>query len=240
MLELKINKKPTLEICKMGCDTELHAKLNNYELTKCAFQKHKTTAVIGIPGSGKSSLVWSWFRSRNILKKCFTRIYYICPANSQGSMEDNIFSKLPENQIFHELNGDVLQEIIDYAKESEKDEKICIIIDDMASQLKNHDVQKALKQIAMNKRHMHIYQTFILSQTWRSVPLEVRRLYDNIFLFKVGANDLQNIFDESLQVYKNHSVEIQKMVFDKKHEYLYISLDNGRLFKCFDEIIFSD
>jgi len=239
-LELKINKKPNLEVCKMGCDVELHPKLNKYEMTQCCFQKHKTTAVIGLPGSGKSSLVWSWFKSSKMLKKCFTRIYYICPANSQGSMEDNIFSKLPEEQIFHELDGNVLQDIINYCKSSEKDEKICIIIDDMASQLKNVDVQKCLKEISMNKRHMHVFQTIIMSQTWRSLPKEVRRLLDGIFLFKTGVDDLKGIFDEVLESYKHLAMEIQKMVFDKKHEYLYISLGDGRLFKCFDEIIFSD
>jgi len=239
MISIKEHDKPELPICKMACDIKLHDKLDKYELTKCAFQKHRTTAIIGLPSQGKSSLVWSWFKSPRVLKKCFTKIFYIAPANSIASMEDNIFSKLPDNQIFNELNGDVLDEIIDYCKNSETDEKICIIIDDMASSLKDYQVQKALKHIAMNKRHYHIFQTIIMSQTWKSVPMEVRRLYDNIFLFKVGADDLKNIFDESLQSVKHLAMEIQKLVFDKKYNYLYISLSDNRLFKGFDELIFS-
>ena len=78
-----------------------------------------------------------------------------------------------------------------------------------------------------------------MSQTWKSVPMEVRRLYDNIFLFKVGGNDLATIFDESLQAYKHLAMEIQKLVFDKKYNYLYISLSDNRLFKNWDELIFS-
>jgi hypothetical protein len=240
MIQIKKNSKPDLPICKMSCDIKLHEKLDKYELTKCAFQKHKTTSIIGLPSQGKSSLVWSWFKSRKVLSKCFTRIYYIAPANSIGSMEDNIFSKLPDNQVYNELNGEVLDEIIEFCKNSDTDEKICIIIDDMASQLKNHDVQLKLKQIAMNKRHYHIFQTIIMSQTWTSVPKEVRRLYDNIFLFKVGGNDLATIFDEALQSYKHLAGEIQKLVFDKKYEYLYISLSDNRLFKGWDELIFEE
>lgn len=238
MISIKEHEKPELPICKMACDVKLHEKLEKYELTKCAFQKHKTTGIIGLPGSSKSSLVWSWFKSPKVLKKCFTKIFYIAPANSIASMEDNIFSALPDNQIFNELNGAVLEEIIDYCKNSETDEKICIIIDDMASSLKDFEVQKALKHIAMNKRHYHIFQTIIISQTWKSVPMEVRRLYDNIFLFKVGADDLKNIFDETLQAYKHLAMEITKLVFDKKYQYLYISLSDNRLFKCWDELIF--
>jgi len=240
MISIKENEKPNLPICKMSCDVKLHEKLDKYELTKCAFQKHRTTAIIGKPGEGKSSLIYSLMKSRKVLSKCFTRIYYIAPSNSINSMEDNIFSKLPDDQVFNELNGDVLDEIIEYCKNSEPDEKIAIIIDDMASQLKNYDVQVKLKQIAMNKRHYHIFQTIIMSQTWKSVPMEVRRLYDNIFLFRVGADDLKNIFDESLQSYKHLAMEIQKLVFDKKYNYLYISLSDNRLFKNWDELIFSD
>ena len=240
MISIKEHNKPKLPICKMSCDIKLHDKLDDYELTRCAFQKHRTTAIIGKPGEGKSSLIYSFMKSRKVLAKCFTRIYYIAPANSIASMEDNIFSKLPDDQVYNELNGDVLDEIIEYCKNSETDEKICIIIDDMASQLKNHDVQNKLKHIEMNKRHYHIFQTIIMSQTWKSVPMEVRRLYDNIFLFKVGGNDLATIFDESLQSYKHLAMEIQKLVFDKKYNYLYISLSDNRLFKGFDELIFSD
>lgn len=239
MISIIEHDKPELPICKMACDIKLHDKLDKYELTKCAFQKHRTTAIIGLPSQGKSSLVWSWFKSPRVLKKCFTKIFYIAPANSIASMEDNIFSSLPDNQVYNELNGGILDEIIDYCKNSETDEKICIIIDDMASSLKDYEVQKALKHIAMNKRHYHIFQTIIMSQTWKSVPMEVRRLYDNIFLFKVGGNDLATIFDESLQSYKHMAMEIQKLVFDKKYNYLYISLSDNRLFKGFDELIFS-
>jgi hypothetical protein len=115
--------------------------------------------------------------------------------------------------------------------------KYAIIIDDMASQLKNGDVQKALKQIAMNKRHLGIYSTFIMSQTWKSVPFEVRRLYSNIILFKVSPDEMESIFTETLPQYKSISQDIQKIVYDKPHEYLVINTETGRLFKKFDELI---
>tara|TARA_R110000764_G_scaffold206544_1_gene291927 strand:- start:126 stop:605 length:480 start_codon:yes stop_codon:yes gene_type:complete len=157
-----------------------------------------------------------------------------------NSMDDNIFSKLPENQIFHELNAEILDEIIERAKNREDGDKIAIIIDDMASQLKNGDVQKALKQIAMNKRHLGIFSTFIMSQTFFSIPKEVRRLIDNYFLFKVGKDDMENIFTEILPQYKSISEDIQKIVYDKPHEYLVINTESGRLFKKFDELIIND
>ncbi len=239
-ITLKKHQKPDLPLCVMSCDKPLHEKLNKYEMTKTCMNKHHTCAIIGKPGQGKSSLVYSFFKSKNMLKKCFDTIFYICPPNSAGSMEDSIFSKLPEDQIFDELTGDVLDTIIQRAKDREDGDKIAIIIDDMASQLKNGDVQKALKQIAMNKRHLGIYATFILSQTWKSVPFEVRRLYDNIIVFKVSPDEMETMFVETLPQYKDYSNAIQKLVYNKPHEYLIINTGSGRLFKKFDEIIIND
>ena len=236
-ITIKKNSKPSLPLCVMSCDKPLHEKLNKYEMTKTCLNKHHTTAIIGKPGQGKSSLMYSFMKSKNLLKKCFNTLFYIAPANSMNSMDDNIFSKLPEDQIFTELNGEILDEIIERAKNREDGDKICLIIDDMASQLKNGDVQKALKQIAMNKRHLGIYSTFIMSQTWKSVPFEVRRLYSNIILFKVSPDEMESIFNETLPQNKSISQDIQKIVYDKPHEYLVINTETGRLFKKFDELL---
>ena len=190
----------------MNCDKPLHEKLNKYDMYNVAFNKASSTLIVGRPGQGKSSLLYSFFKSKDCLKKCFDHIFYICPSNSMASMQDNIFKDLPDNQIFDELDGDILDEIIERTMNREdKDEKTAIIIDDMGSKLKNNQVQQRLKQIAQNKRHMGIYQTFILVQTWKSVPTEIRRLLDNIFLFKVGPNDMMSIMDEILPQYKEKS-----------------------------------
>ena len=238
-ISIKEHEKPPLAICKMKCDTLLHEKLEQYELLKF-LNRHTTTAIIGKPKQGKSSLVWSLFKSRKALKKTYTKIFYIAPIASMSSMDDNIFSALPDEQIYNELNGEVLAEIIHFAKHSDVDEKICIVIDDMGSQLKRPDVIQGLREIAMNKRHYHIFNTLILQQTWKSAPLEVRRLYDNIILFKVGQNDLNNVFEEVLQSYKDKVLEISKLVFNKPYQFLFINVESGRLFKSWDELVFSD
>jgi hypothetical protein len=208
-------------------------------MTKTCLNKHHTTAIIGKPGQGKSSLLYSFFKG-NLLKKCYNTVFYIAPASSLKSMQDDIFSKLPDDQIFTELNGEVLDEIIERAKNREDGDKICIIIDDMASQLKNSDVVSRIKLLCMNRRHMGLYSLFIMSQTWKSVPFEVRRLYSNIFLFKVSPDEMETIFTETLPQYKPISNDIQKIVFNQAHEYLVINTESGRLFKKFDELIIND
>ena len=34
MIHIKHNKKPPLLVCQMNCDKQLHAKLNDYEMTR--------------------------------------------------------------------------------------------------------------------------------------------------------------------------------------------------------------
>jgi hypothetical protein len=238
MLHIKENNKPHLKQCEMVCDVKLHSKLDQWEMMAHCFQTQSTTAVIGKPRSGKSS--WLYSMMTGPLKRCFTKIFYICPPNSASSQKDNVFLTLPDEQIFTELDEECLDTIIGYCEGSDKDEKICIVIDDMAFALKNPEVQKALKKIAFNKRHLHIFQTFIISQTWSSVPKEVRRLYDNIILFKVGANDMKTLIEECCPDKLPYADSLVKLIYDKPHQYAVIRLDSGKWFKMFDEIIFPE
>ena len=233
--------KPPLQICHMNCDKPLHPKLDKYPMTQCCFQKHATTCILGKPGSGKSSYIYSMFKSKNALKKCFDKIYYICPASSIDSMSDNIFSKLPDDQVYNELDGEVLDEIIAKCENREDGDKICLIIDDMGSQIKRADVQVRLKKIAQNKRHMNIYQCFLLLQTWKSAPFEIRRLYDNIITFKVSPDEMESIMTEAIPQYKPVAREIQKIVFDNQpHSYLAINTGTGTLFKNWNQLIVNE
>ena len=46
--------------------------------------------------------------------------------------------------------------------------------------------------------------------------------------------------DEIIEGHKNEIEAIIKLVFDKPYNYLFINTDSQRMFKNFDEIIFSD
>jgi hypothetical protein len=72
------------------------------------------------------------------------------------------------------------------------------------------------------------------------VPKELRRLWDNIFVFRVSKDELKNIFDEVVEQKKELTEDIAKLVFDKPYEYLFINTDSQRLFKGFDEIVIEE
>ena len=235
MLSIKKNNKPDLTICKMNCDNGLHKKLDEYDLTKF-MNGHHTNLFIGKPRSGKTSLLYSLFKSKKLFKKVFQKIYLFQPSASRSSMTDNIFSVLPEEQKFDDLTFDNLNRVMEEIKLEDKTTNTCIIFDDMTAYLKNPDIKLLMKELIFNRRHLHV-SIFFLVQTYKSIEKDIRKLFSNIFIFKVSKNELETIFEEIVEIDKKYIQPISSLVYDEPYKYLFINLESQRFFKEFDEII---
>ena len=133
-MKIQKNKAPKLKPCKMNCDSGLHKKLDNYELSKF-MNTHATNLFIGKPGSGKTSLVVSLFQSKNVFYDVFHNIYLFQPSHSRASMEDDIFDSI-ENK-YDELTYENLEEVMNQIKEEDPKFCNCIIFDDQTAYLKD-------------------------------------------------------------------------------------------------------
>lgn len=235
-LSIKKNDKPDLTICKMKCDNLLHEKLEYYELTSF-MNAHCTNLLIGKPKSGKTALIYSFFKSKFLFKKIFTKIFIFQPSASRGSMSDNIFGQLPEEQIFDELSYDNLKSVIDVIKTEDPSHKLCIIMDDMTAYLKNKETLQLLKELIFNRRHLHV-SVFFLVQTWKSVEKDIRKLFNNIFIFKVSKQELEDIGEEVIERDKKLLPLISKLVYNEPYKYIFLNTESQRMFSGFDEIIF--
>lgn len=240
MITLQKNKKPKLKTCEMVCDKELNSKLNKYELTKF-LNSHTTNLLIGKPKSGKTSLLYSFFQSSKCLKKCFHNIYLFQPSHSRGSMKDKLFDKLPDDQKFEELDYESLVEVMDRIKMSDPDHNNAIIFDDMTAYLKDYHVEKLLKELVFNRRHLRT-SIYFLCQTYISVPKDLRKLFSNLFIFRVSKNELKLMFEELIEDKSKVNLisDITKLVFDKPHQFLFVNTDSQRFFKNFDELVFKN
>lgn len=234
-ITIKINEKPHLPKCDFLCDVPLAEKLNEYELTRF-MNSHSTNLFIGKPSSGKTSLLYSFFKSKKLFKKVFHNIYVFQPSRSRQSMSDKLFDTLPADQLYEELDYENLNEVMSKCKASDSKENNAILFDDMGAYLKDTEILKLLKELIMNRRHLHV-SCFFLSQTYKSVPKEIRKLFSNIFLFRVSKHELEDVFSELIEQRKDDVLAISKLVFDKPFQYLFINTDTQRLFKGFDEII---
>ena len=238
MISIKKHKKPILTPCKMKCDQPLHKKLDKFELTKFLNQ-HTTNLLIGKPRSGKTSLLFSLFENKEILRKVYHRIYVFQPSPSRSSMKNDIFGKLPPEQLFNELNFENLDLVMDEI-EATSDLNIAIIFDDVGASLKNFDTMNLMKKLIFNRRHLHT-SVFFLVQTYYSIPKDIRKLFSNIFVFRVNKNELATIFDEIVEDKEMVDIapQISKLIYDKPYNFMFINTDSQRIFKNFDELIIS-
>jgi len=239
MIRIKSNDKPTLPKCEMKCDNILHEKLNKYDLMTF-LNCHSMNLLIGKPKSGKTSLLHSMFQHKGLLRYCFTKVYLFQPVQSGSSINDSIFDTLPEDQIYNELTYDNLADVHMRIEEDAADGlSSCIIFDDVTAELKNKATLQLLKQLAFNRRHLRLSMYFLV-QTWFSCPKEIRRLWTNIFVFKVSKNELSNIWDEIIEHSSDFMHQVMKLVYNEPYKFLFINTDSQRMFDGWDELILDD
>jgi hypothetical protein len=109
----------------------------------------------------------------------------------------------------------------------------------MGAYLKNNDTKQLLKELIMNRRHLHL-SIFFLVQTYLSIERDVRKLFSNCFIFRCSKKEMETIADELIEQKKEHLNEIVKIVFNKPFQYLFINTDSQRIFSGFDELIIED
>jgi hypothetical protein len=244
MISIKENKKPNLEIAECVCDKPLRKKLNRYELTSF-LNCHSLNCFLGKPRSGKTTLLYSFFNHAHLLKSVYHNIYLFQPSHSRASMTNDIFADLPDNKKFDELTSDNLGQVLSEIKSEVSEHPkycSCIIFDDMAAHLqKDRAIITLLKEACMNRRHYHISLFFIV-QTWKSMPFEIRRMMENLFIFRSSKETIETIFEELLEQYNKKDLikHITKLVYDQPHNYLFVNVYNQRLFKNFDEILIAE
>jgi hypothetical protein len=235
MFELIENKKPPLKTCVMLCDEKLHKKLDEYELTKY-LNCHSTNLLIGKPKSGKTSLLYSLFQNQKLLKKCFHNIFLFQPSQSRASMKDKLFDKIPDDQKYEELTYENLNGVMDVIKAEDRKYNNCILIDDMTAYLKNKDVMQLFKNLIWNRRHLRT-SIYFLTQSWYSIPREIRRVFSNLFIFKTSKEEFENIGEELFEISRDDIIHLRKFVYDKPYEFLFVNIDNQEYYKGWDKII---
>ena len=163
------------------------------------------------------------------------------PANSIGSLKKNPFSVLPSENIYHELTDKSIHEIYNKIDGySEKDEKTLLFIDDMTADLKRSKfIQETLKKLIYNRRHLKC-NLIITAQSFTNIPLDIRKNIQNLILFKPSKKEMELVFDELFETKKDIFLDIMRMAFDEKHNFLFLNIPSQRLFKNFDEILLQD
>lgn len=237
-IEIKKNNCPNLGKVNFACDKELSSDLNQYEMVKDHLNKYNTTLFIGTPGSGKTSLLVNFVKK--LYKKVFHKIIVFMPESSRKSLKPNIFEKLPEDQMYEELDYQNMMKVYENVKEwSAEDKSTLIIYDDVQKALKDKGVLLALKNIIANQRHLHV-TNLILVQNYFALHKSLREIVSNVVLFRLGKSQMEKTYNECVEVHKDKFEAIRKLVYNENYGWLFINLASQRIYRKFDEIILDD
>ena len=239
MISTKKNKHLELDIPEFVCDGGVGDHLNDYPMLS-HLNGFYFTAFIGKPGSGKTSLVVAMLtgkKKKKVFRKCFNNVLLVMPTTSRNSMKNNIFKKHTEDKMYDELTYSSITDINNKLESySEEKETTLLILDDVGASLKNNEIQKTLRKIIYNRRHLKVH-IIMMIQSFLSVPKEIRKLFNNIFMFKPSKVEFENLFDELFEQKKDMALDVMKYVFTNPHDYLMLNVDSQRMYKNFDEII---
>lgn len=239
-IHIKKHATPDLKKVKFNCDCKLHDKLDEYELLSNLNKSH-FCAFIGRGGSGKTSLMVSFLKSKSAFRGVYENIYIIIPPTSRQSIENSFFEKnLPDENIYDELSIENLEEIQDRIEaNSEAGERTLLIMDDCQKDLKQNDIRKLVLHLNNNKRHLKL-SMWLLAQNFTKMEKQLRMNLTDLIVFKVGKVELQNIFDELVEMDQPTFKKIQKYLFKDPYDFMYLNTNSQRLFSNWNEIMIED
>ena len=242
MISLKKNKGLNLKTPEFLCDGNLAEHLNKYDMLK-NFNGYYFSSFIGRPGSGKTSLLVSMLTGRKkdkVFRKVFNNVILVMPSTSRNSMKNNIFKKHVEERMFDELDYKTINTIHkQLLHSSEENESTLLILDDVGAMLKRPEIQETFRKIIYNRRHLKC-AIIILLQSYMSIPKEIRKLFNNVVMFKPPKTEFINLFEELFETKKELALDIMSYTYKDPHDWLLLNVPSQRLFKSFDEIIVHD
>jgi len=196
----------------------------------------------GSGGSGKTSLLLGLFKSKKLYRSKFHNLFYICPMSSFLSVEKHPLAD--HDKVYHELTVEVLEDIYNQLiaiKETEDEpEYSCLFIDDMASSLKDNDIQKQLNKMLIKARHIQCAFIFTL-QSYYYFPLMLRKQITNLILFKTkNKKEFEVVSGELLNLNKDDSLTLYNYVFDAPYNHLDVDTVSNKLYKNFNELILDE
>ena len=236
------NEKPNLNLPEFKVDMPLSKYLDEDPLLK-HLNKSFCCALISRAGGGKTSLLVGLLNTKKKLNKVFHKIYVFMPNTSRQSMKNSIFDVLSDDQLFEGVNFENLANVYLKLLENSKDGKLSLLIfDDCQSQLKDKEVEVNLLHIIANRRHLRT-SVFIIAQNYNKIPRQIRLALTDTFLFNIGKQEYDNIYEENVEISKQDYDYILKMFNDIKKEDPYSFLfihEKNKFFINWNEIVDDD
>lgn len=239
------SSRPPIRPPKLLCDDKLDKKLDNYALTSL-MNKSFSCLILGKSGSGKTSLLVQLLSSVHLYHKVFHRVYAFIPETSADSIDtnDNVFNKIPEEQIHSDLTIDKLTAVYkEISSNRDKDMKSLLIFDDVQQEFKDGSaMQRLLLKMINNRRHLRLSLIFV-AQTYKAVPRPCRLAMTDMFCFRLSKADMDDIHVEHVDGISDDDWKDMMILYTNRnkdpesHVFIYFNSKTGRSFIDWDEIV---
>jgi hypothetical protein len=151
----------------------------------------------GAPGSGKSSILTAFLTQTNppLYTNVFDFVYIFIPETSFKSMQNSPFKN--HKRVYHELTLETISAVEKEIEGNSKNNKNSLIIcDDMASSMKNVELQRTLVRFLCNRRHLRM-SFWVVVQSYIQLPLTVRKNLSHFIIFRPNnKKEIMSITDE--------------------------------------------
>jgi hypothetical protein len=162
------------------------------------------------------------------------------PKNSRSSLKNDIFSQLPNEQVFDEMTIESLITCFEMVEKLSTEKKSSLVIFDDVQQFLKGECQDLVLHMVNNRRHNRL-SIFILAQSYKKIPKMVRDAFSDLFLFKLSKEDYEEIFRELVTLpieiwhllLQNYFNELKAEV----HSFLYISTKHQKYFINWNELV---
>ena len=178
--------------------------------------------VVGMPGSGKSNLVYSLITKGGPYYKKFE--FVVIFSASLKTLDKKL--GLPPDQLKTELSEESLAQVLQRIEA--EDLRALLIFDDVVASITRGLpwFQKAV----WNRRHIgQGISIMLVSQRLNAIPLELRVTATGLFMFR-SSNELENdvVRKEFFGLKKEEDFrKVMEAVYKKKYDFLYFNLLGG-------------
>ena len=237
--EKEFEKKIIVSGQKFSCDD------TDTEIPKPLPQKGGFAMLIcGRPGFGKTSLIFSLVcRQGKAFNKRFDKVFVFSP--SMITMEDDPFELIPDDQKFTEANEENIDSFLENIAGT--GEKVLLIIDDCIADIRGKGkakIENKLQKIFFNRRHLCGYggscSIIATSQTYNKIDPKLRKTASQLILYKPQKREVENVYDDMIQIPKKEFGDVLNYIYDKKHNFMYLDTtqpDNKMIHKNFNQLV---
>lgn len=191
--------------------------------------------LIGPPGSGKTSLLVSLLTNPGAYKGKFDNVVIVMPPNSVASLTSEPIKR--HDKIYPELDYETLEGVYTKAQKASDDkETTLLVLDDCAAALKDKDIQRLLRLLIWNRRHLRL-SIVLLSQSWIALPLSIRKSVSHFSLARfANKKEYAAMLNEVIFLEPEKADRLMEFVFDAPYNFLFVDVMGGRYFKNLDAI----